>query len=294
MRMILIDPKRVELSVYEDVPHLVTPVITENKKALSALKWAIDEMERRYETLLDAGARDIKSYNKKSKDHMPYIVIVMDELADLMASHGREVEGAIVRLAQMSRAVGIHLIVSTQRPSVEVITGLIKANITARIGLQVASQVDSRTILDQGGAEKLLGNGDLLLVSAESSNPKRVQGSFIEEEEVKKVADYIRDNNAGGDEVQLEKKGVPQRVDLDGYVSDEDKDDKFDEAVQVIKNAGKGSASLLQRRLSVGYARAARILDQMHEEGLVGPAEGSKAREVYMENFEEDENVLEE
>lgn len=289
MRMILVDPKRVELSAYEDMPHLVTPVITENKKALSALKWAIDEMERRYETLLDAGARDIESYNKKAKGHMPYIVIVMDELADLMSSHGKAVEGAIVRLAQMSRATGIHLILSTQRPSVEVITGLIKANIPARIGLQVTSQVDSRTILDQGGAEKLLGNGDLLFLSAESSEPRRIQGAFIEEEEINKVASFIKDNNQTEEkDLELDKKEDKSsgKVDLDSYTSDEDKDDLYPEAVQVIKKAGKGSASLLQRRLSIGYARAARILDQMQEEELVGPAQGSKAREVYEENFE--------
>lgn len=294
MRMILVDPKRVELSVYEDMPHLVTPVITENKKALSALKWAIDEMERRYETLLDAGVRDIQSYNEKAKGHMPYTVIVMDELADLMSSHGKQVEGAIVRLAQMSRATGIHLILSTQRPSVEVITGLIKANIPARIGLQVTSQVDSRTILDKGGAEKLLGNGDLLFLSPESSEPRRIQGAFIEEEEINDVAKFIKENNdSGEEELELDKKENKGtgKVDLDSYTSDEDKDELYPEAVKVIKKAGKGSASLLQRRLSVGYARAARILDQMQEEGLVGPAQGSKAREVFEENFEtEDDN----
>lgn len=186
LRLVLIDPKRVELSAYNGLPHLVAPVITQGKKALAVFRWAIAEMEERYETLLRAGARDIQSYNKKNQSPLPYILIVIDEMADLMAAYGRDVENAIVRLAQMARATGIHLILSTQRPSVEVITGLIKANITARIALQVASQVDSRTILDNAGAEKLLGGGDLLFVSAELSKPKRIQGAYISEEEIKK------------------------------------------------------------------------------------------------------------
>ena len=197
LKLVLIDPKRVELSVYDGIPHLVSPVITENKKAAGVFRWAISEMEKRYEILQKAGCRDIKSYNTGHKDEpLPYIVIAIDELADLMSSFGREVEGSIVRLAQMARATGIHLILATQRPSVEVITGLIKANITARVALQVASQIDSRTIIDTPGAEKLLGHGDLLFISAELSKPKRIQGSFITEEEIKTVASFIRKNNS--------------------------------------------------------------------------------------------------
>ncbi|HMB17421.1 MAG TPA: DNA translocase FtsK, partial [Candidatus Paceibacterota bacterium] len=289
MRLVMVDPKRVELSIYDGIPHLISPVITENKKAVGALKWAINEMERRYEVLLDAGVRDIKSFNRQNGDSMPYILIVIDELADLMASYGKAVEGAIVRLAQMSRAVGIHLVVSTQRPSVEVITGLIKANITTRVALQVASGVDSRTILDMSGAEKLLGNGDLLFLSAESSKPKRIQGSFVTEKEIKKVVKYIKKNNEyEEDDIEIEenKKKTSGGIDFEKF-DKEDKDELYEDAVKIIKDAGKGSASLLQRRLSIGYARAARLLDMMEEQGFVGPAQGSKPREVYFDDEEE-------
>lgn len=289
LRMILIDPKRVELSVYNGIPHLISPVITQNKKAIGALNWAINEMERRYEMLLAAGARDIKSYNKKRINKiLPYILIVIDELADLMAAYGREVEGAIIRLAQMSRATGIHLVVSTQRPSVEVITGLIKANITSRIAFQVASQVDSRTILDVSGAEKLLGNGDLLFISSESSKPKRVQGALITEKEIKSVVDFIKKNNEAKEfngEEEIEESETPlSLIEFDDY--DENGDELFEEAVRVVREAGKASASLLQRRLRVGYARAARLLDMMEEKGLVGPADGAKPREVFIRKEE--------
>ena len=196
LRLALIDPKRVELSIYRDIPHLIAPVVTELKKAVSVFAWAISEMDRRYELFLAAGSRDIQSYNKKNPDDpLSYILIVIDELADLMATYGREIEGSIMRLAQMARATGIHLIVSTQRPSVEVITGLIKANITSRIALQLPTQVDSRTVLDSAGAEKLLGGGDMLFISSELSKPKRIQGAYISEEEIAKVVDFIRENN---------------------------------------------------------------------------------------------------
>ena len=284
LRLILIDPKRVELSVYEGIPHLVTPVITENKKALGALKWAINEMENRYELLLSAGVRDIKSYNSKSGEPLPYLIIVIDELADLMASYGREVEGAIVRLAQMSRAVGIHLIVSTQRPSVEVITGLIKANITSRIALQVASQIDSRTILDTAGAEKLLGNGDMLFISSESSKPIRIQGAYITDDEVRDIVAFITKHNEAqdSDDVNLEtqERGNLPTIMFEDY--DDNGDELYDDALEVVRKARKASASLLQRRLRVGYARAARLLDIMEERGMVGPADGAKPREVYI------------
>jgi S-DNA-T family DNA segregation ATPase FtsK/SpoIIIE len=302
LRLALIDPKRVELSMYDGIPHLITPVITENKKALGVLKWAIQEMDRRYETLQHAGSRDIKSYNAKSKpeDQLPYILIGIDEMADLMSSFGREVEGAIVRLAQMARATGIHLLLATQRPSVEVITGLIKANIPARIALQVASQIDSRTILDGAGAEKLLGHGDLLFLSAELSKPKRIQGSYITEEELKGVVDFIKTNNkvempepsADGEE-NIDKAGPIMPAGFDHFINasgesdDADEDDLLDEALATVRDAKKASASLLQRRLKVGYARAARLLDIMESGGYIGPGEGAKPRDVNVEKIEE-------
>lgn len=291
LRLLMIDPKRVELSVYDGLPHLVAPVITENKKAIGSLRWAIQEMENRYQTLLEAGARDIKNYNRRASKPMPYVLIVIDELADLMTSFGREVEGAIIRLAQMARATGIHLVVSTQRPSVEVITGLIKANITSRIALQVASQVDSRTILDAAGAEKLLGNGDILFVSAELSKPRRIQGAYVTEEEIRKVANFIRENNketeAEGEinfeSVKAVNGGNGSPTDFEELADAGDDDELYAEAVAVVRAAKKASASLLQRRLKVGYARAARLLDMMEEKGVIGPGEGAKPREVYLE-----------
>ncbi len=293
LKFIMVDPKRVELSIYGGIPHLLAPVITENKKAMGALRWAIQEMDRRYQLLLESGARDIKSYHKQKND-LPYIVIVIDELADLMTSYGREVEGSIIRLAQMARATGIHLIVSTQRPSVEIITGLIKANITTRVALQVASQIDSRTILDTAGAEKLLGSGDLLFSSAELSKPKRVQGAFITEEEIKSVVEFIKKNNKGFDEEQINVEkleiepgeqngnGNGGGINFDDYEASGDDDELYEEAVEVVRSAKKASASLLQRRLKVGYARAARLIDMMEERGVVGPGEGAKPRDVFL------------
>ncbi len=292
LRLILIDPKRVELSIYEGIPHLAAPVITDAKKALGVFRWSISEMEHRYETLLSAGSRDIKSYNKNHKDEpLPYLVLVVDEMADLMARYGREVEGSIVRLAQMARATGIHLILSTQRPSVEVVTGLIKANITARIALQVASQIDSRTILDSAGAEKLLGGGDLLFISSEFSKPKRVQGAYLGEEETRSVIEFIIDHNESvadaAPAIAAANNGVASEgrdVNFDDYMgSDEDDDDLYREAVETVQQAGKASASLLQRRLKVGYARAARLLDLMEERGVIGPGDGAKPREILLD-----------
>jgi len=296
LRLILIDPKRVELSIYNNIPHLVSPVIMESKKALAVFRWAIGEMERRYELLLQAGSRDIQSYNKKyPEEPLPYILIVVDELADLMFSYGRDVEGSVVRLAQMARATGLHLILSTQRPSVEVVTGLIKANITCRVALQLPSQVDSRTVLDSAGAEKLLGGGDMLFVSSESSKPKRIQGAYIPEEEVRKVTDFIRENNKDfweqGEELVFENGVSPvgpiSEDSLDKYSGDEE-DELYEEAVRVVAEAQKASASLLQRRLKVGYARAARLLDIMEARGVVGPGEGAKPREVYLDKATSD------
>ncbi len=300
LKLILIDPKRVELSIYEGIPHLVAPVITEAKKTVGVFRWAIEEMERRYEVLLKAGVRDLKSYNKNGRgEPMPYLIAVVDEMADLMASYGREIEGSIVRLAQMSRATGIHLILSTQRPSVEVLTGLIKANITSRIALQVASQVDSRTILDTAGAEKLLGGGDLLFISSEFSKPKRIQCSYLSEEEVRKVTDFIREWNdtatsaTSSVDATIEAAaaesngGAPS---FEGYREGDDDDECYDEAVAIVRDAKKASASLLQRRLKIGYARAARLLDIMESRGVVGPGEGAKPREVFIE--EENQNGI--
>jgi DNA segregation ATPase FtsK/SpoIIIE, S-DNA-T family len=249
--------------------------------------------------LQKAGSRDIKSYNNShAADALPFILIGIDEMADLMTSFGREVEGSIVRLAQMARATGIHLLLATQRPSVEVITGLIKANITSRVALQVASQIDSRTILDTSGAEKLLGHGDLLFISAELSKPKRIQGAYITEEEIRAVADFVRENNkvemVEQEEPDIEK-GGPAALGIAGPGSfdqfmesgggDED-DDLFDEALATVLEAKKASASLLQRRLKVGYARAARLLDLMEAGGYIGPGDGAKPRDVNTEKIE--------
>jgi len=287
LKFIMIDPKRVELTPYNEIPHLLTPVITDPDKAVNSLKWSISEMENRYEILSQLGCRNIESYNQavrtkyKQRDVLPYIIIVVDELADLMATHGREVEAAIVRLAQMARAVGIHLVLSTQRPSVEVITGLIKANITTRIAFQVASQIDSRTILDMSGAEKLLGNGDMLYLSGDSNKPRRIQGVFISEEEVKAIVEFLksqRDEEDEYDEKIIESRRSSIDVASDDNIID---DDMYDEAIETVTNAGKASASLLQRRLRIGYARAARLLDLMEEQGVIGPANGAKPREVY-------------
>ncbi len=296
LKLILIDPKRVELAYYRDLPHLLTPVISDGKKSINALRWAVTEMERRYEILSDYNARDIVGFNnqiiknREPESFMPYLVIVIDELADLMAAYGREVEGTIIRIAQMARAVGIHLVVSTQRPSVEVLTGLIKANITARIALQVPSQVDSRTILDMAGAEKLLGNGDMLYMSNDSSKPRRLQGVFISEKEIKKVVDYIAEKNplvdTENEEFQMTENNLQSEQGSFGEFSESaDDDELFEEAKKVILQAKKASASLLQRRLRVGYARAARLLDILEEHGFIGPGDGARPREVYLDKF---------
>lgn len=295
MRFLMVDPKRVELTQYNGIPHLLTPVITDTKKAILALKWLGKEMERRYDILEAESVRDIASYhenvyNKKSGDEtppdggpeaMPYIVTVIDELADMMQTYPREMESAIVRLAQMSRAVGIHLVLSTQRPSVKVITGLIKANIPARIALQVASQIDSRTILDMGGAEKLLGAGDMLYLSGDMSKPLRIQAPFITENEVKKIVKHLSKayESELGDEIDLENVGKDSLI-FSATVGDDEEDEMYEEARQTVIEAGKASTSYLQRKLRVGYARAARLMDILEERGIIGPADGSKPRDV--------------
>jgi len=283
IKFIIIDPKRVELNLYNGLPHLMTPVITDHQKAVNALKWAVAEMDRRYKLLSEVHKRNIGEYNNAALIRLPYLVVIVDELADLMSVAQNDVEAAIVRLAQMARAVGIHLVVATQRPSVDVITGLIKANITARMAFAVASQVDSRTILDTAGAEKLLGSGDMLYVTAELAKPKRIQGAFVGEKEIRRVVDFIKEQSGSTiyDEQIVEK---PHRgVNIHGVENsaDDDDDELLAEAMELVQAAGKASASLLQRRLRVGYARAARLLDLMEDKGLIGPGEGAKPREVY-------------
>ncbi len=281
LKFIFVDPKRVELSPYNGIPHLLTPVITKADKTVNALKWSVAEMERRYELLEKAGRKDIISYNQsvsKIEDKMPSIVIVIDELAEVMLVNPVEAETAIIRLAQMARAVGIHLVLATQRPSVNVITGLIKANITSRIAFSVASQIDSRTVLDTGGAEKLLGKGDMLFISAELSKPRRLQGAFISEEEKDAVIDFLKQQASPE---YLPEITDPQESAVSGMGGKiENWDPLLDQAKQIVVNYDKASATLFQRKLSVGYARAAKILDQLETLGFVSPANGPKPRDV--------------
>ncbi|MDP3057492.1 MAG: DNA translocase FtsK [bacterium] len=290
LKLIMIDPKRVELTLYNSIPHLLTPVIVENEKAVGVLKWVVSEMERRYIVLAEVGSRDIDSYNKKmiaskseDKEPLPYIVVIIDELADLMATFPREVEAAVVRLAQMSRAVGIHLVISTQRPSVNVITGLIKANITARIAFRVASLIDSRTILDHSGAEKLLGRGDMLYLATGTAKPKRLQGCFVSENEVKKVVKWLKENYKEGAQMLDESviaKAPASSVDFSLSNNDAGEDELYEQAKEMVIRSKKASASLLQRRFRVGYARAARLLDLLEEQGIIGPSDGAKPRTI--------------
>ncbi|TAK89045.1 DNA translocase FtsK [Patescibacteria group bacterium] len=291
LKLILVDPKRVELNLYNDIPHLLTPVIVEPEKTISALKWAVAEMERRLKTFAEVGKRNIAEYNSiKQEESMPYIVIVIDEMADLMMLAGAEVEALIVRLAQLARAAGIHLVLATQRPSVNVITGLIKANIPARIAFRVASNVDSRTILDAGGAEKLLGRGDMMFSSADTPKPRRIQGIFTEEKETKPVTDYLRQARQPlyNEEVLAQPVNVGGGHHGAGDLGDAD-DDLFQDAAETVIRTGKASASLLQRRLRVGYARAARLLDLLEERGIVGPADGARPRQVLVSSLSETE-----
>ncbi|HEY0908306.1 MAG TPA: DNA translocase FtsK [Candidatus Paceibacterota bacterium] len=313
LKFIMIDPKRVELTLYNKIPHLLTPVITDAKKAILSLKWAAKEMDRRYNLLQEHSVRDIDSYHKniyqpslkkvkvkkdgedaeetKSLDPMPYIVVIIDELADIMQTYPRELEAGIVRLAQMSRAVGIHLMLSTQRPSVNVITGLIKANIPSRLALQVASQIDSRTILDQPGAEKLLGQGDMLFLGGEMSKPTRIQCAYITEAEVKKIVKFLIDSHIDelNDEINLSDSAQVDNAIFSATLDEPgadggsgDDDDMYEEAKRVVIEAGKASTSYIQRKLRVGYSRAARLMDLLQERGVIGEADGSKPRPVIM------------
>lgn len=286
LRLLLIDPKRVEFSVYEGIPHLIAPVVVDTKKAVSALKWAISEMERRYELLESMNVRDIKSYNelmkKKKGRPLPYLVVIIDEMADLMMKFKREVEASIVRVAQMARAVGIHLITATQRPSTNVVTGLIKANIISRVAFKMPTQIDSRTILDQGGAEKLLGYGDMLFMSGEAQGLKRIQGTYVSDKEVKKVVEYLRSLDWQDEGQETFDGGKEEAATFLNTDMDTD-DELYEDAKVIAREAGRVSASLLQRKLQVGYARAARLLDMMEQEGIIGPAQGAKPREVIKE-----------
>jgi DNA segregation ATPase FtsK/SpoIIIE, S-DNA-T family len=290
LKLILVDPKRVELTIYNDIPHLLTPVIVEPDKTISALKWAVAEMERRLKLFAEVGKRNILEYNNvKKEESMPYIVVVIDEMADLMMLAGAEVEALIVRLAQLARAAGIHLVLATQRPSVNVITGLIKANIPARIAFRVASQVDSRTILDQGGAEKLLGMGDMMFSNADTPKPRRIQGVYTDESETRPITEYLREAR----QPQYNEEVLAQPVSMGGRnggamgdFGDAD-DDLFKEAAETVIRTGKASASLLQRRLRVGYARAARLLDLLEERGIVGPPDGARPRQVLVSSLSE-------
>lgn len=290
VKLILVDPKRVELTGYNGIPHLLTPVIVEVEKILSSLRWAMGEMDRRYKLFAERGVRNIDAYNELSGfQAIPYIVILIDELADLMAYAPVEVEDAIARLAQMARATGIHLVVATQRPSVDVITGLIKANIPTRIAFNVSSMIDSRVIVDTPGAEKLLGRGDMLYIPPDQAKPTRIQGTFVSDKEVKKLVEYLRSKSPV---VEYSEEVVSQALPLKrgnapGGGAPDGKDAFFDEAVRTVCQHDRASASLLQRRLSVGYARAARILDQLEEAGVVGHGEGSKPRDVLVKNAEE-------
>lgn len=302
LRFIMVDPKRVEMTLYKKIPHLLTPVITDPKKAVLALKWAVKEMERRYDVLQKCAVRDIDSYHssivapayknltpeqiedqaEELPERMPYIVVIIDELSDIMSAYPRELEASIVRLAQMSRAVGIHLLLSTQRPSVNVITGLIKANVPTRVALKVASQIDSRTILDSQGAEKLLGQGDMLYKGPEHNEPVRIQCPFVSEEEVKEVVNYIKKNYRFEleDEISL----PDETLEGGGGVSlsdDEDEDPLYEDARITVIESKKASTSFLQRKLSIGYSRAARIMDILEDRGVIGPQNGSKPREVF-------------
>jgi len=290
LKLILVDPKRVELQVYNGIPHLLTPVITDVEKTVNALKWALREMDRRFDVLSKFGARDIASYNARVDEKLPYVVVIVDELADLMVTAMQEVEGPVVRLAQMSRAVGIHLVVATQRPSTDVITGLIKANIPARIAFAVASSIDSRTILDATGAEKLVGRGDMLFQTADMGTPRRLQGTFVSDDEIKRVVEYLKSKYEPTeyDPAVVERGGGNNRSaggSNTSYGIDEDSDPLIPEAKEEIVRAGKASASLLQRRLKVGYARAARLLDLLEQDGFIGPGDGAKPREILRVEF---------
>jgi S-DNA-T family DNA segregation ATPase FtsK/SpoIIIE len=293
VRFLMIDPKRIELSIYHDIPHLLHPVVTNPKEATKALRWAVQEMERRYMLLSDRGFRNIETYNRKilkrkkgaqgdeaqdTDKVLPYIILIIDELADLMITSSREVEEAITRLAQMSRAAGIHIIIATQRPSVDVLTGIIKANLPARISFQVSSKVDSRTILDGIGAEHLLGEGDMLFMPPGVSHIKRIHGAYVSEEEIKEVTDFLRNQSKPDYDISILTEVARDEEMEEGDI---EQDEKYEQAVEMVFKTGHASISMLQRKLRVGYNRAARMIEAMEREGIVGPSDGVRPREIY-------------
>ena len=287
VRFVMVDPKRVELAAFNNLPHLLAPVVTDPKKVSHTLNWVVNEMESRYETFAGLSVRNIGSYNKKAKlenlEPMPYIVVIIDELADLMLVAQNEVENTITRLAQLSRAVGIHMIIATQRPSVDVITGVIKANLPARISFKVASKVDSRTVIDMNGADKLLGKGDMLFVEPGNPKPIRAQGCLVSDEEIHKIADFIRTQRQAEFEEDITK--AEDKPKMKKF----EKDEVYEEAVRLVMQTRQASVSMLQRRMGIGYTRAARIIDMMEDDNVVGPYQGSKPREILVESLSEEE-----
>jgi len=290
VKLILVDPKRVELTQYNGIPHLLTPVIVEPEKVVSALKWSINEMERRYKLFAEVGARNIEMFNDMSGfQALPYLIIIVDELADIMLFAPSEVEDAVTRIAQMARATGIHLVLSTQRPSVDVITGLIKANIPCRIAFNVSSMIDSRVIIDTPGAEKLLGRGDMLYIPPDQAKPTRIQGTFVSDPEIQRLIAFLRQSGVSPEytEEVTTKYHATTIGGRGARLADEELDPLFEEAVRLVCEHGKAAASLFQRRMSIGYARAARILDQLEGAGVVGPQDASKPREVLISSAEQ-------
>jgi S-DNA-T family DNA segregation ATPase FtsK/SpoIIIE len=308
VKLLLIDPKRIELSAYEDIPHLIVPVVTEAKKATRALHWAVEEMERRYTLMAEKGVRNLHQYNRKvvkekeaaehaaksgdsetlseedrSDEKLPIVLIVIDELADLMLVASRDVEVALTRLAQMARAAGIHLLIATQRPSVDVLTGIIKANFPTRISFQVSSRTDSRTILDANGAENLLGNGDMLLLPPGTAKLQRIHGAYVSEGEIRRIIDFLKKQRKPiyQEEILQIRPGEEEKGREDEY------DEKYDEAVALVTETRQASISMIQRRLRVGYNRAARMIEMMERDGVVSPSEGSKPREVLVRGYNE-------
>ncbi|HIJ57504.1 MAG TPA: DNA translocase FtsK, partial [Deltaproteobacteria bacterium] len=288
VRLIIIDPKRIELAIYDGIPHLITPVVTDAKKATNALFWAVREMERRYELLSEKQARNINQYNSKIEkddetEHLPYIVIVIDELADLMMVATRDVEVALTRLAQMARAAGIHLILATQRPSVDVLTGIIKANFPTRLSFQVSSKTDSRTIIDANGAENLLGNGDMLFLPPGTAKLQRIHGAYISEVELARITGFLKGQKKPEYDTSVTKTPENEKTDGDSEAFDE----KYDEAVALVTKTGQASISMVQRHLRIGYNRAARIVEAMEKQGIVGPSDGAKPREVLVTGYDD-------
>jgi S-DNA-T family DNA segregation ATPase FtsK/SpoIIIE len=282
VKLLLIDPKRLELAMYENMPHLMAPVIYKPKEAAQVLHKIVQEMQNRYQRLAELGVRNIEGYNQKVTANgstespvLPYIVVIIDELADLMLVSARDVEDGLMRLAQMARAAGIHLIVATQRPSVDVLTGVIKANFSARISFQVSSKTDSRTILDTNGAEQLLGKGDMLFLAPGTGRIIRVHGAYVSEAEIQKVTQFIREQGRPDYKIQIQESSF-----MESSGGSDERDDLYDQAVQLVVNTGQASASFIQRRMRVGYPRAARMIEMMEEDGVIGPAMGGKAREV--------------